>query len=158
MYRQHHVLGRDGHHELEEAVIYRAGARKGEVYARGVLRHTKGEHVDLDLGTIRWHLVVHNIQGASYTLSGGGTAANSTDLEPVIRLFRGQLSMNRIALNEFVPCRHMRTKGETKVESRAVHVAYAKRRKLDRLPYFYRLPAGCTARDNTSHTDGLAAI
>ena len=75
-YRQHHVLGRDGHHELEEAVIYRAGARKGEVYARGVLRHTKGEHVDLDLGTIRWHLVVHNIQGASYTLSGGGTAAN----------------------------------------------------------------------------------
>jgi hypothetical protein len=74
-YRQRHVLGRDGHHELEETVIYRAGARKGEVYARGVLRHTDGEHVDLDLGTIRWHLVVHNIQGASYTLSGGGTAA-----------------------------------------------------------------------------------
>src|SRR2546422_11044236 len=38
--RQRHVLGRDGHHELEEAVIYRAGARKGEVYARGVLKHT----------------------------------------------------------------------------------------------------------------------
>jgi hypothetical protein len=74
-YRQRHVLGRDGHHELEEAVIYRAIPRKGEVYARGVLRHTKNEHVDLDLGTIRWHLVVHNIQGASYTLSGGGTAA-----------------------------------------------------------------------------------
>jgi hypothetical protein len=74
-YAQRHVLGRDGHHELEEAIIYRAGPRKGEVYARGVLKHTKGEHVDLDLGTIRWHLVVHNIQGAAYTLSGGGTAA-----------------------------------------------------------------------------------
>ncbi len=74
-YRQRHVLGRDGHHELEEAIIYRAGPRKGEVYARGVLRHTRNEHEDLDLGTIRWHLVVHNIQGASYTLSGGGTAA-----------------------------------------------------------------------------------
>jgi hypothetical protein len=76
VYRERHVLGRDGHHELEEAIIYRAGPRKGEVYARGVLKHTNGEHVDLDLGTIRWHLVVHNInQGASYTLSGGGTAA-----------------------------------------------------------------------------------
>jgi hypothetical protein len=75
-YRERHVLGKDGHHELEEAIIYRAGARKGEVYARGVLKHTQDEHVDLDLGTIRWHLVVHNIQGASYTLSGGGTAAN----------------------------------------------------------------------------------
>jgi hypothetical protein len=74
-FRQRHVLGRDGHHELEEAVIYRAGPRKGEVYARGVLKHTGGEHVDLDLGSIRWHLVVHNIQGASYTLSGGGTMA-----------------------------------------------------------------------------------
>ena len=74
-YRERHVLGRNGHHELEEAVIYRAGPRKGEVYARGVLRHTDGEHVDLDLGTIRWHMVVHNIQGASYTLSGGGTMA-----------------------------------------------------------------------------------
>jgi hypothetical protein len=75
VYRERHVLGGDGHHELEEAIIYRAGPRKGEVYARGVLRHTKHEHEDLDLGTIRWHLVVHNIQGASYTLSGGGTAA-----------------------------------------------------------------------------------
>ena len=43
-----------------------------EVYARGVLRHTNHEHVDLDLGTLRWHKVVHNIQNASYTLSGGG--------------------------------------------------------------------------------------
>jgi hypothetical protein len=72
VYRTRHVLGRDGHHELEEAVIYRAGLQKGEVYARGVLRHTNNEHEDLDLGTIRWHLVVHNIQNASYTLSGRG--------------------------------------------------------------------------------------
>jgi len=75
VYRARHVLGRDGHHELEEAVIYRVGPRKGEVYARGVLRHTRQEHRDLDLGTIRWHLVVHNIQSASYTLSGGGAMA-----------------------------------------------------------------------------------
>jgi len=73
--RQRHVLGKDGHHELQEAVIYRAGPRKGEVYARGVLGHTGREHVDLDLGTIRWYLVVHNIQGAAYTLSGGGAMA-----------------------------------------------------------------------------------
>jgi hypothetical protein len=71
-----HVLGRDGHHELEEAVIYRVGPRKGEVFARGVLRHIKDEHRDLDLGTIRWHQIVRNIQGASYTLSGGGAIAN----------------------------------------------------------------------------------
>ena len=74
VYRTRHVLGRDGHHELEEAVIYRVGPQKGEVYARGVLKHTKNEHEDLDLGTIRWHLVVHNIQRASYTLSGGSAA------------------------------------------------------------------------------------
>ena len=73
-YRQRHVLGRDGHHELEEAVLYKAGERKGQVYARGVLRHTKDEHGDLDLGTVRWYLVVHNVVGASYTLSGKGTA------------------------------------------------------------------------------------
>jgi hypothetical protein len=76
VYRQRHVLGRDGHHQLEEAVLYRVGSRKGEVYARGMLKHTKNEHRDLDLGTIRWHKVVHAIQGASYTLSGGGTIAN----------------------------------------------------------------------------------
>ncbi len=74
VFRQRHVLGRDGHHELEEAVIYRAGAQKGEVYARGVVKHTKGEHNDLDLGTIRWNLIVHNIAGDSYTLPGRGTA------------------------------------------------------------------------------------
>jgi len=70
VYRERHVLGRDGHHELEEAVIYRHGPQKGEVYARGVLKHTEGEHHKVDLGTIRWHLVVHNIQGQSYTLKG----------------------------------------------------------------------------------------
>jgi len=74
VYRRHHVLGKDGHHELEEAVLYKAGERKGQVYARGVLRHTKDEHADLDLGTVRWYLVVHNVVGASYTLSGKGTA------------------------------------------------------------------------------------
>lgn len=74
VYRQRHVLGKDGHHELEEAVLYRAGGRKGQAYARGVLRHTQDEHEDLDLGTVRWYLVVHNVVGASYTLSGKGTA------------------------------------------------------------------------------------
>jgi len=74
VHRQRHVLGKDGHHELEEAVLYKAGERKGQVYARGVLRHTKDEHEDLDLGTERWYLVVHNVVGASYTLSGQGTA------------------------------------------------------------------------------------
>jgi hypothetical protein len=74
VHRQRHVLGKDGHHELEEAVLYKAGERKGQVYARGVLRHTKDEHVDLDLGTVRWYQVVHNVVGASYTLSGKGTA------------------------------------------------------------------------------------
>ncbi len=73
-YRQRHVLGKDGHHELEEAVLYKAGERKGQVYARGVLRHTQDEHGDLDLGTVRWYLIVHNVVGASYTLSGKGTA------------------------------------------------------------------------------------
>ena len=36
--REQHILGRDGHHRLEEAVIYRTGPRKGEVFARGVMR------------------------------------------------------------------------------------------------------------------------
>ena len=67
--REKHVLGRDGHHQLEEAVIYRAGPRKGEVFARGVLSHTANEHVPLDLG-FRWHQIVHNVQGASYSLAG----------------------------------------------------------------------------------------
>ncbi len=75
VYRLKHILGRDGHHQLEEAVIYKAGPRKGEVYARGVLAHTRDEHREVDLGTIRWHLVVHNVAGPSYTLGGWGTAA-----------------------------------------------------------------------------------
>jgi hypothetical protein len=74
VYRQNHVLGRDGHHQLEEAIIYRAGDRKGQVFARGVLTHTENEHIDLDLGTIRWYLIVHNVAGAAYTLTGKGTA------------------------------------------------------------------------------------
>src|SRR5713226_693453 len=73
-YRLNHVLGNDGHHQLEEAIIYRAGDRKGQVFARGVLAHTKNEHEDLDLGTIRWYLIVHNVAGAAYTLTGRGTA------------------------------------------------------------------------------------
>ncbi len=73
-YRLNHVLGKDGHHQLEEAIIYRAGDRKGQVFARGVLTHTKDEHYDLDLGTIRWYLIVHNVAGAAYTLTGKGTA------------------------------------------------------------------------------------
>src|SRR5229473_1849608 len=73
-YRLNHVLGKDGHHQLEEAIIYRAGDRKGQVFARGVLTHTKHEHTNLDLGTIRWYLVVHNVAGAAYTLTGKGTA------------------------------------------------------------------------------------
>ncbi len=70
IYREQHVLGTDGHHRLEEAVIYKHGPRKGEVYARGVIEHTDGEHHELNLGSIRWHSIVHNIQGQSYTLKG----------------------------------------------------------------------------------------
>jgi len=73
-YRLNHVLGKDGHHQLEEAVIYRAGDRKGQVFARGALTHTENEHFTLDLGTIRWYLIVHNVAGAAYTLTGKGTA------------------------------------------------------------------------------------
>jgi hypothetical protein len=67
--REQHVLGHDGHHQLEGAVIYRFGPQRGEVYARGVLTHTRHEHYDLDLG-FRWHRIVHNVQGASYSLGG----------------------------------------------------------------------------------------
>jgi hypothetical protein len=66
---EQHILGRNGHHQLEEAVIYRSGPRKGEVFARGVLSHTGNEHMPLDLG-FRWHQIVHNLQGASYSLAG----------------------------------------------------------------------------------------
>lgn len=74
-YSLDHILGRDGHHQLQEAVVYRAGSRKGEVYARGVMKHTRMEHDDLDLGTQRWYLIVHNVGGPSYTLSGSGKVA-----------------------------------------------------------------------------------
>ena len=67
--REDHILGRDGHHKLEEAVIYRFGAQRGEVYARGVISHTNNEHREVDLG-FRWHRIVHNVQGASYSLAG----------------------------------------------------------------------------------------
>ena len=67
--RVEHVLGRDGHHKLEEAVIYRFGPQRGEVYARGVIKHTADEHQPVDLG-IRWHRIVHNVQGASHSLAG----------------------------------------------------------------------------------------
>ena len=67
--REQHILGRNGHHKLEEAVIYRVGPQRGEVFARGVLSHTGDEHTPLDLG-FRWHQIVHNVQGASYSLGG----------------------------------------------------------------------------------------
>jgi len=66
---ENHILGRDGHHRLEEAVIYRFGPQRGEVFARGVLKHTNDEHDPLELG-FRWHRIVHNVQGASYSLAG----------------------------------------------------------------------------------------
>ena len=67
--RTGHVLGREGHHSLDDAVLYERGPRKGEVYGRGVLKHTRGEHYDLDLG-FAWHQIVHNLQGRSYSLQG----------------------------------------------------------------------------------------
>jgi hypothetical protein len=39
-----------------------------------VLTHTNDEHRDLDLGTMRWYFIVHNVAGAAYTLTGRGTA------------------------------------------------------------------------------------
>jgi hypothetical protein len=69
VYKTGHVLGRGGHHKLEEAVIYRAGPQKGEVYARGKMVHTRNEHVPLELG-FRWHQIIHNIQDASYSMAG----------------------------------------------------------------------------------------
>ena len=42
--RQDHVLGREGHHQLTHAVIYKYGPEKGQVFARGSMRHTRGEH------------------------------------------------------------------------------------------------------------------
>jgi hypothetical protein len=65
-----HVLGRSGHHRLTLAVIYKRGPQKGEVYARGTMRHTAGEHRMLSLPN--WYRVVHSIQGQSYSLGGRG--------------------------------------------------------------------------------------
>jgi hypothetical protein len=65
--RPGHVLGRDGHHRLTVAIIYKRGPQKGEVYARGTMRHTGGEHRMLSLPQ-NWYRVVHSIQGPS-TLS-----------------------------------------------------------------------------------------
>ncbi len=69
VFRRHHVLGRDGHHKLTEAVIYKCGPAKGEVYARGTMRHTRGEHRLLSLPKA-WFRIVRNIQGQSYSLVG----------------------------------------------------------------------------------------
>jgi hypothetical protein len=76
--------------------------------------------VDLDLGTIRGISLYITFMVLPTREVEAALLQNSTELEPIIRLFRAQLLMHRIALKEFVPCRHMRTKGETKVESRAV--------------------------------------
>jgi len=68
-FNERHTLGRDGHHRLEQAVIFKTGPRKGEVYARGTMEHTEQDHDDLNLG-LRWHRIVHNVQGQSYNLVG----------------------------------------------------------------------------------------
>jgi hypothetical protein len=65
---QDHVLGREGHHRLTHAVIYKYGPEKGQVYARGSMRHTRGEHRMLALPA--WFRIVHGVQGRSYSLSG----------------------------------------------------------------------------------------
>lgn len=70
-FRNHHVLGTDGHHRLTEAVIYEYGPKKGEVYARGTMRHTRGEHRMLSLPEV-WYRIVHSTQGQSYSLGGRG--------------------------------------------------------------------------------------
>ena len=66
-----HVLGRDGHHRLTESVIYKHGPQKGEVYARGTIRHTEGEHLMLRLPK-GWFRLAHSVQGQSYSLGGRG--------------------------------------------------------------------------------------
>lgn len=71
VFRQHHVLGRDGHHRLTESVIYEHGPQKGEVYARGTMRHTEREHRLLSLPEV-WFRIVHATQGQSYSLGGRG--------------------------------------------------------------------------------------
>jgi hypothetical protein len=65
--RHNHVLGRDGHHRLTDAVIYRYGPNKGWVLARGTMRHTRGEHRMLALPS--WSRIVR-APHRSYSLSG----------------------------------------------------------------------------------------
>ena len=61
--------------ELTKAEVpFLVGGAYAFGYYTGIVRHTKEEHHDLDLGTVRWYLVVHNIQSASYTLQGGSAA------------------------------------------------------------------------------------
>ncbi|MGD0499067.1 MAG: hypothetical protein ABSC23_11585 [Bryobacteraceae bacterium] len=69
IFKEKHTLGRDGHHQLEQAVIFKTGPKKGEVYARGEMSHTEGDHDSLNLG-FRWHRIVHNVQGQAYNLVG----------------------------------------------------------------------------------------
>lgn len=65
--RHNHVLGRDGHHRLTDAVIYRYGPNKGRVLARGTMRHTRGEHLMLALPS--WSHIVR-APHRSYSLGG----------------------------------------------------------------------------------------
>jgi hypothetical protein len=61
-YHERHVLGREGHHELEEAIIYRAGPRKGEVYARGVLKHTNGTRISTSAQSVgTWSFITSRV-------------------------------------------------------------------------------------------------
>jgi hypothetical protein len=70
--KHNHVLGGDGHHRLTHAVIYKHGPQKGEVYARGTMRHIGGEHRMLALPG--WFRIVRGVQGLSISV-----ASNSFD-------------------------------------------------------------------------------
>ena len=52
------------------------GRIDGERIIVAAVRSARPEvrNVAVDLGTIRWYLIVHNVTGAAYTLSGRGTA------------------------------------------------------------------------------------
>jgi hypothetical protein len=63
VHRRDHVLGREGHHRLTHAVIYKHGSHKGEVFARGTMRHTRGEHRILALPG--WFRIVRGVQSLS---------------------------------------------------------------------------------------------
>ena len=70
--KHNHVLGGDGHHQLTHAVIYKHGPQKGEVYARGTMRHIAGEHRMLALPG--WFRIIRGVQGLSISV-----ASNSFD-------------------------------------------------------------------------------